>query len=150
MKNLVHVRSGSGSVALDVTSPVVDLESKSGDLAGRGLTATGKFKTRIGNVRAKYCKKPQDIGQKVLNVQIFEFNTEVDVDGDLLGSYADLQFPMGSDMKIGIAKTSGKYKTDFTHNGSAQFEIAGSVTQGFLFISEYNLPDPPVSIKWSA
>ena len=143
MKNQVNVRSGSGSVLLDVTSPNVNLLSNSGDLTGRGLTETGVFKTRIGNIRVKYCKKPQDIGNKTLNVQILESNTKVDDDGDALGSDADLQFPKDSKMKILIEKTTGKYKSDFTHDGSAQFKIAGSVKLGYLFISEYNLPNPP-------
>lgn len=138
MKNKIDIRSGSGAVLLDVTSDDVDLESKSGDLTARGLTKKGKFKTRTGNVRVRYCKKTQDISGGELDV-------EIKASAPSAGSDADLQFPAGSTMKIDIKNDPAKFKSDFEscHGRGCGFKIKGSVEKGNLFISEYNPPAPP-------
>ncbi len=140
MKSDINVRSGSGSVLLEVTSDKVDLESKSGDLTGRGLTKTGDFITRIGNVRVKYCVKPQDIGNATLNVQILDNAPGLDADGDPNSSDADIQFLKGSTMKIQIQNDPAKFKSDFSNCPGCSFKVKGKVLLGNLFISEFNPP----------
>jgi len=137
------VRSGSGAVLLDVTSDNVDVQTKSGDLTARGLTKDGEFLTRIGNVRVKYCVKPQDISGGGLNVKILDSQSGVDADGDPLTSDADLQFPTDSTMKIQISYDPTLFKSDFSNCPSCSFKIKGSVLTGSLFISEFRPTDPP-------
>ncbi len=129
MKNHIDVSSGSGAVLLDVTSPRVDLQSQSGDLTGRGLTQIANFKTRIGNVRAKYCVKPQDIVGGGLAVDITA--------AALTGSDADLQFLPGSTLNALILNDPAKFKNNLGNCPSCAFQITGSVLNGYLFISNY-------------
>ena len=141
MKKYVNVSSGSGAVLADVTSKGVHLTSKSGDLTARGLKNYGIFKSRIGNVRVKYCKK---VKKKTGNlfVQISDSAPGVDEDGDPNSSDADLQFTSNSKVKIAIERDPNKFKSDFvSHNNG--LVIHGSVTKGNLFISEFNIADPP-------
>ena len=137
MKSHIDVRSGSGAVSLDVTSPMVDMESKSGDLSVRGLTKTARLKTKTGNVRTKYCVKPQDITGGSLYVEITNVATT--------GSDADLQFPKGSKAKVQIKKDPAKFKNHLGNCSSCAFKIKGSVKKGYLFISEYTF-DPSVPL----
>jgi len=132
MKRYVNVSSGSGAVLADVTSKGVHLTSKSGDLTGRGLTGWGIFKSRIGNVRVKYCKKVnKNTGS--LYVQIAANNPE--------GADADLQFTTNSKLKLLISGSPNRFKSDFTSKNNG-LPVSGSVLHGSLFISEYNIADP--------
>lgn len=117
------------------------------------MTKEGKFYTRIGNVRVKYCEIPQD--SSVLDIQISSSPEGQDEDGDDNGANADLQFPKGSDFKISIKdevggstlkRTTDNYKSDFTNCENCNFEIIGGM-QDFLFISQYTLPTPPSNFK---
>jgi len=134
----VDVRSGSGAVLLDVTSENVDLESMSGDLTGNGLTGKGDFETEVGNVRVKYCKKTQDITDNSLDKLTVKINDSV---GDA-GSDAKLAFPKDSTIDIKISYDETKYKSDFSDCSGCDFELKGSVENGFLVIYEYTLPTP--------
>lgn len=140
MKRYVHVSSGSGAVLAEVNSKAVQLRSKSGDLTARGLTKFGIFKTRIGNVRVKYCKKvKKNTGN--LYVEIIDSPSGVDEDGDPNEADADLQFTSNSKVKPNIARDANKFKSDFiSHNNG--LVINGSVTKGNLFISEFPIADP--------
>jgi hypothetical protein len=122
MTGKVNVRSGSGAVRLDVTSSDVDVASMSGDLTGHGLDGKGIFISETGNVRARYCKKPNDIGSEELEVEIKDSG-----DG---GSDTKIAFPKGSTFKIEITHDSDKYKSDFTHDASADFALTGTVALG--------------------
>ncbi|MFT4579940.1 MAG: hypothetical protein ACI8PD_001672 [Nitrospinales bacterium] len=133
MTGKINVRSGSGAVRLDVTSSDVDLASMSGDLSGKGLNGKGKFKTEIGNVRVKYCEQPQVIGNKELKVEI------KDNAGDS-GSDAKIVFPKDSTFKIEITYDSEKYRSDFTHDSSADFKLTGTVALGYLVMYKYTNP----------
>ena len=148
MKRYVNVHSGSGAVLAEVTSQAVHLESKSGDLTGRGLTNYGIFETRIGNIRVKYCKKVNKNKSGSLYVKIIDSNPETDEfchsgsGCDKEGSDADLQFLGTSKLELNIARDADKYKSDFT-NKNNHFAVNGSVVKGYLFISEFN---PPVTV----
>jgi hypothetical protein len=75
-------------------------------------------------------------------VNIAASNSKLDEDGDKLGSDADIQFPTGSEFGISIRHTSSQCKSDFTSSLS-RFQLGGSVKKGYLFVSEYKLPNPP-------
>lgn len=136
MTGKINIRSGSGAVRLDVTSSNVNVKSMSGDLRGHGLNGNGTFVTEIGNIRVRYCEKPQDIGNKELVVRI------KDNAGDD-GSDAKIAFPKDSKFKINIIYNSNKYKSDFTHDSSSSFKLEGKVKLGYLVIYEYTNPGCP-------
>ena len=143
MTGKIDVRSGSGSVLLEVNSSDVELQSMSGDLTANGLTGKAKFKTEIGNAHAKYCESTVSIGNKELKIEIKDSPDGVDEDGDDNNANAHAEFPAGSEIKIEIAHDADKYKTDFTHDSNADFKFTGEVNLGFLVISSYTLPTPP-------
>jgi hypothetical protein len=135
MTGKINVRSGSGAVRLDVTSSDVDLASMSGDLSGRGLNGAGIFTTEIGNMRVSYCKETDQIGSEELNIEIRDTTDS--------GSDAKIAFPKGSTFKIEIIHDADKYKSDFTHDASADFSLTGKVALGYLVMYEHSNTDCP-------
>ncbi|KMP10393.1 hypothetical protein UZ36_07790 [Candidatus Nitromaritima sp. SCGC AAA799-C22] len=83
----VKVKTDGGNIDLLVTSSDVKAESDSGDIFADGLTQKGKFKTKSGEVKVRYCRTPDSSGH------------DLKVKSDADGGVVDVQLPDDSEFK---------------------------------------------------
>ncbi|MBI4389037.1 MAG: hypothetical protein HY580_02570 [Nitrospinae bacterium] len=125
-KGKVKIKTTSGDIYADITSSEVKATSDTGDITVKGLTQKATIKTDEGNVRAQYCKAPED------NNNDFYLKIKEDT-GD-----ANLLFPDGSQFKMSISTPDDSLRNDFTSCSSCDFKLDGKVKH-YLFISKYSL-----------
>jgi len=136
MKALIGATSTSGDIHAEVTSPQVNLTSKTGSLWAYGLTKRGKIMTRGGDVAVQYCKTPEN---QTGELQLLTLTSK---DGSVPAGYVSLFLPqemeywMHKSLKKQLKKAN-HLKTQVPECGYANcksFKMRGDV-RNYMYVS---------------
>ncbi len=145
MKASIVASSTSGDIHAEVTSPYVNLASKTGSLWAYGLTKQGKITTRGGDVAVQYCKTPEDqTGDlQLITLRPKENNATAGYVSLLLPH--DMEYWMNQSLKKQLKKAN-HLKTQVPECGYANcksFKMRGNV-QNYMYVSA--LPKKAIDI----